>query len=161
MIERFGVYSIPLRLGTITYTFVMMKNPKGDRREPYLYFISDLKDARAIARHYYKRWKVECCFKNLKTNGFNIEDINLQSDEKIELMMAVLAMLYLIALREGILRHRCKPIPLKKYKDGTKQMAISFFRLGCYIILNLFNDIQRFLNYFNHMIISFFLLLHG
>ena len=92
----------------------MMKNPKGDRLEPYLYFISDLKDAQAIARHYYKRWKIECCFKNLKTNGFNIEDINIQSDEKIELMVAVLAALYLIAVREGILRHLCKPHTIEK-----------------------------------------------
>ena len=134
----------------------MMKNPKGDRLEPYLYFISDLKDAQAIARHYYKRWKIECCFKNLKTNGFNIEDINIQSDEKIELMVAVLAALYLIAVREGILRHLCKPIPLKRYKDGTTQLAISFFRLGCYIIQNLFNDIQVCVSYINHMVISVF-----
>jgi transposase len=123
-----------MKLGDITYTFVMMKNPKQDRREPYLYFISDLQDARAIATHYCKRWKIECCFKNLKTNGFNIEDINLHSDEKIELMIAVLAMLYLLAVKQGILKHLSKPIPLKKYKDGTKQMAISFFRLGCYIL---------------------------
>jgi hypothetical protein len=61
----------------------MIKNPKHDPKEPYIYFISDLEHAKDIANHYLKRWKIECCFKNLKTNGFNIEDINLRSDKKI------------------------------------------------------------------------------
>lgn len=137
-----------MKLGAISYTFVMIKNLKHNPKEPYLYFISDLKDARAIAKHYLKRWKIECCFKNLKTNGFNIEDINFQSDQKIELMMGVLAMVYLIALREGMLRHLFKPIPLKKYKDGNMQMTISFFRLGHCIIQSLFSNITLLWHYF-------------
>jgi hypothetical protein len=136
-----------MQLGKITYTFVMIKNPKHDPKEPYLYFISDLKDARAIASHYLKRWKIECCFKNLKTNGFNIEDINLQNPQKIELMTGVLAIVYLLAIREGMLRHLVKPIALKKYKDGKTQLAISYFRLGNTIIQSLFTDITHILKY--------------
>jgi len=80
-----------------------MKNPRqGVNEEPYLFFISDLLDARAIANHYLKRWKIECCFRHLKRNGFNMEDINLKADEKIELMMGVLAYTFLIAVIEGI-----------------------------------------------------------
>ena len=45
-----------------------------------------LKDATAIAKHYLKRWKIECAFKHLKTNGFNIENANLKSDLKMELL---------------------------------------------------------------------------
>jgi transposase len=72
----------------------MVKNIKHDPNEPYLYFISDFKNAKKIAEHYLKRWKIECVFKHLKTNGFNIEDIALKGDEKIELMMAMLCILY-------------------------------------------------------------------
>ena len=141
-----------MALGDITYTFVMIKNPAYNPKEPYLYFISDLKDAKAIAAHYYKRWKIECCFKNLKTNGFNIEDINLQTDEKIELMMGVLATVYLIAIREGMLRHLAKAIPFKKYKGGKKQLAISFFRLGCYIVQSLFTEVCLLLSYLQNLL---------
>ena len=125
-------------LGSTTYTFVMIKNPKYDPKEPYIYFISDMQDARAIENHYRKRWKIECCFKHLKTNGFNIEDINLKIDNKIELMMGVLAMVYIIAVREGLLSHKRKPIPVKKYKDGKIYLSISIFRMGLAIIQNLF-----------------------
>ena len=133
----------------------MIKNPKYDTKEPYIYFISDLQDAKAIANHYLKRWKIECCFKNLKTNGFNIEDINLKSDKKIELMMGVLAMTYLISVKEGILKHLIKPIALKRYKDGKMYPAISIFRMGFVIVQNMFDKINRLITYINILIKSF------
>lgn len=136
-----------MSLGEITYTFVMIKNPKYCPQEPYIYFISDLKDAKAIANHYQKRWKIECCFKHLKTNGFNIEDINFESDQKIELMMGVLTMVYLIALREGLLKHKLKPIPIKKYKDGTEYLKISIFRYGFALIQTLFGQLNKLKEY--------------
>jgi hypothetical protein len=130
----------------------MIKNPKYDPKEPYIYFISDMQDARAIASHYLKRWKIECCFKHLKTNGFNIEDINLKIDDKIELMMGVLAMVYIIAVREGLLSHKLKPIPLKKYKDGKIYLSISIFRMGMTIIQNLFTEIIQLFEYIGKLL---------
>lgn len=151
-IERYGIYAIPMMLGNTTYAFVMIKNPKYDPKEPYIYFISDLKDAKAIANHYLKRWKIECCFKHLKTNGFNIEDINLKVDEKIELMMGILAMAYIMAVREGLLSHKRKPIPWKKYKDGKKYLSISIFRLGMVIIPNLLKTINALFEYIEYQL---------
>lgn len=136
-----------MMLGDTVYTFVMIKNPKYDPKEPYIYFISDLQDARAIANHYLKRWKIECCFKHLKTNGFNIEDINLKIDEKIELMMGILAMVYIVAVKEGLLSHKRKPIPWKKYKNGKKYLSISIFRMGMAIIQELFTRINKLFDY--------------
>lgn len=130
----------------------MIKNPTVDRKEPYIYFISNLKDARAIAEHYLKRWQIECCFKNLKTNGFNIEDINFQDDQKIELMMALLAMIYLIAIREGIIRNLLKPIRIKKYKKGKSYLSISIFRLGYAIIQPLFDNCCTFIRYIQQIL---------
>ena len=130
----------------------MIKNPKYDPKEPYIYFISELQDARAIANHYLKRWKIECCFKHLKTNGFNIEDINLKMDDKIELMMGVLAMVYMIAVREGLLSHKIKPIALKKYKDGKTYLSISIFRMGMAIIQALFTNISQLVGYLENQI---------
>ena len=139
-VEKYGIFAIPMILGDTTYTFVMIKNPKYDPKEPYIYFISDIKDARAIANHYLKRWKIECCFKHLKSNGFNIENINLKDDDKIELMVGILAIVYLIAITEGLLRHLEKPIPPKKYKNGKVYLSFSIFRLGLAIIQSIFTN---------------------
>lgn len=124
--------------GEIEYTFVVVKNNhKGRNKEPYLYFISDLRNAYEIVNHYLKRWKIECCFRHLKSNGFNIEDINLKSDLKIELMMGILACTYLIAIIEGTIQHHISPSKMKIYKNGTTYPVISIFRSG-YIQLQCF-----------------------
>lgn len=128
---KYGIYAVPMSLKEHTYTFVIIVNPqKGRDREPFLFFISDLKDAQAIANHYLKRWKIECCFKHLKKNGFNIEDINLVADDKIQLMMGILACTYLLAIIEGIIKQAASPVKMKLYKNGKRYPLISLFRYG-------------------------------
>ena len=91
----------------------MTKNLKNDRKEPYIYFISNMNNAHEILKHYAERWKIECCFRHLKTNGFDIEAMNFENDQKIELMMGVVAMTYAAAIREGILSH----IQISQYRS--------------------------------------------
>lgn len=132
------------------YTFVIMVNPKkGRSEESFLFFISDLKDAKTIADHYLKRWKIECCFKHLKKNGFNIEDINLKADHKIQLMMGILACTYLMALSEGIINQAESPIKIKRYKNGNLYPVISVFRTGYIELQKAFCTMYDLLDYFN------------
>jgi len=116
------------------YVIVMTKNLKNDRKEPYIFFISNMDNAGEILKNYSERWKIECCFRHLKTNGFDIEAMNFKNDQKIELMMGVVAMTYAVAIREGILSHISKPIKMKKYKNGKVYMEISIFRKGLEIM---------------------------
>ncbi len=138
-----------------TYTFVIISNPKqGVNEEPYLFFISDLLDARAIANHYLKRWKIECCFKHLKRNGFNVEDINLKADEKIELMMGVLAYTFLIAVIEGITKQMTLTIKLKNYKGGSSYPRISIFRCGYIELQRIFINIGYVIKHLKKLLSS-------
>jgi len=135
------------------YTFVIIVNPKKGRSEdPFLFFISDLKDARAITNHYLKRWKIECCFKHLKRNGFNIEDINLKADNKIELMMGIVTIAYLVVIHEGIIQQVNNPTKMKIYKDGIKYPLISIFRRGYLELQKLFSSIYALFKYLNLLI---------
>lgn len=132
------------------YTFVIIVNPaKGRNEEPFLFFISDLKDAKAIADHYLKRWKIECCFKHLKRNGFNIEDINLKADKKIELMMGIVTVTYLAVIHEGIIQQANNPIKLKVYRSGRKYPLISIFRRGYLELQKSLSCILLVLKYIN------------
>ena len=144
-IERYGIYSIPMELEGIRYTFVMIKNPKYNPKEPYIYFISNLTDATKIAAHYLKRWKIECAFKHLKTNGFNLEDCNLKGDLKIELLMTMVVFAYVLAIQEGLVNR--KKIPIKKYKNGTAYLSISIFRKGYEVIQNTIKTKKELIQY--------------
>ncbi len=105
----------------------MLKNPKDDPDEPLLYFISTLTHKVKITEAYRRRWRIETCFKHLKTQGFNIEDLNFKDDGKIMLLIAIVIMAYVLSLREAFESGSLKQ---KVYRDGRSSMAISFFRQG-------------------------------
>lgn len=60
---------------------VMKKNPEKDAKEPILCWITSLADPIKASEDYPKRGsplgrKIERCFKCLKTNGFNLQQMN-------------------------------------------------------------------------------------
>ena len=133
-IERYGIYQLPVYIGENKYWLVMTKNFKEDRKEPYVFFITNIAQAKKALKSYTQRWKIECCFKHLKTNGFNIEAMNFKDDRKIELFVGIVVAAYVLAVREGILEQLRNPFPVKKYAGGKKYAAISVFRKGLEII---------------------------
>ncbi len=62
-----------------TYSVVIVKNDKDNPLEPLVYFISTLQDKTQILDEYRIRWHrgtpSQICFKYLKSNGFNLEDL--------------------------------------------------------------------------------------
>lgn len=114
------------------FTIVMMPNPKADAEESVLIFLTTLPNASTAAELYVKRWKIECLFRHLKTNGYNLEDLNLKDPNKNLLMMAIVTCAYTLAIREGWKRRR--RIPIQHYRDGTETPEVSIFREGLAIL---------------------------
>lgn len=115
------------KINEITYTFVAVKNTQRQTNEPILFLISSLTDFKQITRIYKTRWKIETCFRQLKTKGFNIEDLNFMEDNKIVLMMAIVVMAYVLSIEQGL---KANKKTIKKYKNGQTTLAISIFRMG-------------------------------
>lgn len=111
------------------FTFVVLKNPKADANEPLIYLLSTLEEnPAAIAARYPIRWKIETCFKHLKSNGFDLEEINLGSKSRCQLMMAVVVFAYTLSIHEGLKEY--KKVPMKSYADGLIAKPYSVFRWG-------------------------------
>lgn len=146
-IERLGTYRLQIQIEGNTYWLVMTKNLKQDYKEPYIYFITNLEEANQALECYAQRWKIECCFKHLKSNGFNVEAMNFKDDRKIELMMGVVVTAYAIAIREGIIEQLRKPFLIKKYKNGKQYTAISVFRKGVEMIESFLEHAQALVLY--------------
>ncbi len=99
---------------------------------------------------YDKRWKIEVFFKHVKSNGFNLEDMNLTELDKIRLMMSVVSFAYTLCLNEGIVQDKINPIPLKKdKKNGKAWLSVSLFRYGYRNIVQLFKELTDILLYIN------------
>ena len=99
------------------------------------------------AGHYRKRWGIEVFFGHVKTNGFNLEDINLKQSERVHLMVAVVAVAYVVAIWNGIEAEKVKPTKMKKYKTFTAR-AISLFRKGMDEFENIVHNIWDLSDFF-------------
>ena len=55
-----------------------------------------------ISSIYYLRWKIECLFRHLKTNGFHLEEVGMVNPRKIRVLMAVVIASFLLCILEGV-----------------------------------------------------------
>lgn len=127
------------------YTIVMMPNPKYDAQEPVLIFLTTLSNATKAAKLYAKRWKIECLFKHLKMNGYNLEDLNLKDAGKNLLMLAIVTASYILAILEGWQRR--DKIPNNRYVDGSEWPETSIFRVGLSFLTQKCFKFVEFLKY--------------
>jgi DDE family transposase len=156
-VQRKKLVSKRVCLKSQGYTVVMMPNPKPDAEEPVLIFLTTLDNARKAAALYARRWKIECLFKHLKTNGYNLEDLNLKDTGKNLLMMAIVATAYILAIRKGLKRR--KQIKAQLYKDGSESPEVSIFREGlarltakCFRFIEFIKYVLKALSPKNHAI---------
>jgi hypothetical protein len=82
-------------------------------------------DADSLA-HYGQRWQIECLFKALKSSGFQLEATHLSDLDRIEKLLALVALTYLWAYKVGAWLQEQKPITRRSHL----RLAQSVFRLG-------------------------------
>ena len=123
-----------------------MKIEKGE-----LLIIVSFKQHNAI-EYYRNRWQIETLFKAFKTKGFNIEDTHLNDIDRINKLIAVVAIAYAWAYKVGqyvhenicaikIKTHKRRAISLIKYginfiasaifKNNQQNLKIAFQVLSC------------------------------
>lgn len=116
------------------YRIEMWRSDNKD--ESIIYLITNILTKKRVGKQYAKRWKIEYCFKHLKTNGFNLEDMSLTDLKKIRLMISLVVVAYILAVREGIIQEKKQKVRVIKYKNGDKLPAVSIFRNGLQSISN-------------------------
>ena len=125
-------------------SMVILKNPEDDPDQPLLYFLSSLTHKVKISEAYRLRWRIEICFKHLKTQGFNLEDLNFKDDGKIMFLVAIVVMAYVLALQEAFRQTSQK---MKKYRDGSRSLAVSLFRQGITLLRTQVQSLAKFVQY--------------
>lgn len=114
------------------YLFVMYENPnpQADKEDKMLFFLSSLNKKEQVIKSYPLRWTIECCFKHLKSNGFNLETINVKGHAKENLMMTILVFLYTFSVVQGLKEYIKSNKIFKKYKSEKTSLAVSVFKKG-------------------------------
>lgn len=135
-LDRYRLKSLEIALeGEYLARFVAIKNQSRRDPEPYLYLLTNLGEPAQADQCYQARYTIECCFKHLKTNGFDLENQNLAQVHQVEILMALLALLYTVCVASGIIEQhqkleRGRKIKFKTYKNHKKSLDRSLFRAG-------------------------------
>jgi hypothetical protein len=127
------------------FWMLLLPNPKVEAEEAVLIFLTTLPPTEKTARMYAKRWKIECLFLHLKTNGYNLEDLNLKDPNKNRLILAIVTIAYTLSVREGWKRRRY--IAVNRYRDGSQTPEVSVFREGLAILTTKCFKLIDFLRY--------------
>lgn len=117
------------------YLFIIVRNqnwkPGDDPNEELLYLITTLDKKKKAIKAYRIRWSIECCFKHLKSKGFDLEAINVRGDLKIMLMVSLVSFMYTICVVQGIFQLKFpKKSDFTRYKDGKIFLTRSYFKKG-------------------------------
>ncbi len=87
---------------------------------------------------YKERWCIETLFKNLKSNGINLEGTHLKTPERLKKLLGVCAIVTALCTRAGIDKNNQKPIPFRKTVGA---LLYSVFQYGLNAIRKLFGAI--------------------
>jgi len=110
----------------------------------YLILATDKNTEKAL-KNYKKRWGIETLFQCLKGRGFNFEDTHMTFPDRIDKLIALLAIAFSWCHATGEWHASQKPIEIKKH--GRK--AVSLFRLGLDHIGRILHNITELYHEFN------------
>lgn len=122
------------------YTFVLLSTRTRSGKIELLRLITTLCPAKAV-EYYGYRYKIESMFRHLKSNGFDLESLQVEKAYKIRMMMAALVLAYCLAVSYGLKQYKQK---IKCRKHGSPE--ISVFRWGLDKWQNHLNSFKQFLH---------------
>ena len=125
-----GHLVVPIQIENQDLYYVALPDTSKNKAD-YICFITDKEDFNWVKAQYEKRWKIEVFFKQVKTNGFNLETMNFVDLDKIKVLIAVVSLAYVLCLVAGLLEHEKRPIKKILYKKtGKRFLSVSYFRYG-------------------------------
>lgn len=135
-----------IRIEGQEYVFTVSKIEKPGAKEDLMFLLSTFHDyASAIAARYRRRWAIECCFQHLKSNGFDLEKINLEGKKRPRLLMAVTVFAYVLSIHEGLKTY--DSVRVERRAGGSVYKTVSLFRHGYDNLLGKVASILQFYSY--------------
>ena len=139
-----GSYRYPVIIYGVEVYISASRSEKGE----LMAIVHDAPCNNAIAV-YLRRWEIETLFSCLKGRGFNFEETHLTKKDRVDKLMAILAMAVAWVHKIGEWRDDLRPIKLKKFRCGQVRPQYSYFRYGLdyirEIIFHKENRLQQFL----------------
>lgn len=142
-LRKKGVFSCPINFYGHTLHFIALPDTK--EKGKYVYLISHEADPHWVKQAYGRRWKIEVFFKQIKTDGFNMEDLGVTDLDRIRLVMAAASFAYALSIKQGLVEQEQRPLKIKGSKTKkTRWLEKSIFRYGLENLREKAGTLKRF-----------------
>ena len=100
------------------------ENDSSRGKAAYIFLFTNMDNMQEASKFYRKRYKIEICFKHLKKCGLCLEDTSMEGQHKMDLLFAVLTLIYAMAIQKGILHfENIEPQQTKMFYDPKPYIA--------------------------------------
>lgn len=114
------------------YCYLSASPEKKEGRIELVIIMSYCRDEQALLQ-YKERWQIECCFKAMKSSGFDIENTHLKDLERVEKLLCLVMIAFVWCYKVGdYLDKEVAAIRIKKHGRRAK----SVFKYGLEYIAN-------------------------
>jgi hypothetical protein len=132
----------------------------GRLEDDYLLIITNYKsNTDEVLATYSKRWEIETMFKAFKAQGFNLENTHLTKKDRIEKLLALMAIAFVWSYITGEYFEKIEPIKLKKKTVNQiqieKHRERSIFRHGLEYLTSILNNIHHKMEEFLDVLLLF------
>lgn len=133
--------------GTVIVNLTIVPNANKKSPDKFIYLVTNMDDMTQAALFYRKRWKIECCFKHLKSGGFDLEAVSVKQPHQIHILMACLVVVYAMAVHCGIMAINIKPLKTRFFKNQNAYYPeVAVFRHGIAIFKDLAKNFCEFID---------------
>ncbi len=123
---------------------VYLTGSRSERGELMIVATNNINPHNAISI-YLRRWEIENLFQGLKHGGFSFEDTHITQRDRLEKLIALLAIGFAWCHKIGEWKAKNTPIIWKQFKT-QKRPQYSYFRYGLDfvrdIIINIYSDLS-------------------
>ncbi|MBL7978458.1 MAG: transposase, partial [Bacteroidetes Order II. Incertae sedis bacterium] len=97
-----------------------------------------------VLEFYKLRWQIETMFRAFKTAGFNLEDTHLKDYDRLDKLLAMVALAFVWAYKTGMYRDKAvKPIKIKKHGRPEKSLFAYGLEWVAQVLINQFNHLYQ------------------
>lgn len=117
--QREEVWGLPLYFGCKSIL---------EGRDSHLYVVSNKFTPREALKAYQKRWAIEVLFGHLKKKGFNLENTHLCQADKMDRLIAVLALAFLFTVGWGLIVKEITTLDATEKRKSIFRLALDLMR---------------------------------
>jgi hypothetical protein len=133
-----------LENGSIIHLVVVENENKAQKNaEPYVFLLTNLSEPSQAPAIYRRCYRIEPCYKHLKSNGFQLEQLNLKGQHKTDLIFSMLTLIYTMAVVQGLWKNEQQPVQ-QKVLNQEKSPEISTFLKGLIALKEAIYNLQTF-----------------